>query len=101
MSLSWLWECGRSVQASLCPHNKHPPDTTASSIKSSLALFVFIIDWLMMVANASCGAKFMLSCSPVAKGRELERLTVGLRDVGGVRRPGSVEGVANIWKIIP
>lgn len=55
----------------------------------------------MMVANASCGAKFMLSCSPVAKGRELERLTVGLRDVGGVRRPGSVEGVANIWKIIP
>ena len=62
---------------------------------------MFIIDWLMMVANVSCGAKFMLSCSPVAKGRELERLTVGLKDVSQVGRSGSVEGVANTWKIIP
>lgn len=53
---------------------------------------VFIIDWLMMAANASCGAKFMHSCSPVAKGRELARLTVGLRDVSGVRRSRSIEG---------
>lgn len=54
---------------------------------------VFIIDWLMMVANASCGAKFTHSCSPVSKRRELARLTVGLRDVSGVGRSVSVEGV--------